>query len=89
MEEKNIVYHLLKRWNTFSGYTDDELKCAKIICETDRKLNMLAKRYLKNNSTHTMGTMLEYYFEIAAGITDEDFKQELVRSIEGLPTINT
>ena len=46
MEEKNIVYHLLKRWNTFSGYTDDELKFAKIICETDRKLNMLAKRYL-------------------------------------------
>ena len=75
MEETNLVYKLLERWNTFKQYTDDELEYAETICKNNHKLNMLAKRYLENNSMHTMSTMLEHYHEI----TGEGFQQEITR----------
>lgn len=75
MEETNLVYDLLKRWNTFKQYTEEELEYAKTICKNNHKLNVLAKRYLENGSTHTMATMLENYSEIIG----ETFEQEIMK----------
>lgn len=79
MEDENLVYSLLERFNTFRRYTDEEIKDAKEICKNHYKLNLLAKRYLKTNSTHTLTTMLKIYWELMGGkaFQDEIWKRTL------------
>ena len=64
MEETNLVYDLLSRWNTFHKYTDEKNNVAKQICKNDYKLNYLAQRYIKNKSNHTLATMIKRYYVV-------------------------
>jgi hypothetical protein len=55
------AFDVLKRYNTFNGLNESEIEFVKVLCESDRKLIWLTKRYLETGSNHTLGTLIDTF----------------------------
>ena len=58
------AFDVLKKYNTFNGLNESEIEFVKVLCESDRKLIWLTKRYLETNSNHTLGTLVETFYKM-------------------------
>lgn len=55
------VFEILERYGMVKYFDEQQIKEAKAICETDKKLNTLAKRFNKTGSYNTLDTLLKTF----------------------------
>ena len=83
------AFDVLKKYNTFNGLNKSEIEFVKVLCESDRKLIWLTKRYLETGSNHTLGTLIETFYKMykpkpmSLADLDNAFLQAKLRSENG------
>ncbi len=55
------VFEILERYGMVKYFDEQQIKEAKDICQTNKRLNALAKRFNKTGSYHTLDTLLKTF----------------------------
>jgi hypothetical protein len=55
------VFEILEKYGSVKYFDEQQIKEAKTICQTDKKLNTLAKRFNKTGSYYTLDTLLKTF----------------------------